>query len=90
MKLNEHIFRANDIRGIAYEDLNQEVVINLGKALGSEARDRGLREFIIGRDGDCLVPIYLNGFLLGLYLADVMSLISESLPAPCSIIQHFH
>ena len=56
MKLNEHIFRANDIRGIAYEDLNQEVVINLGKALGSEAQDRGLSEFIIGRDGRLSSP----------------------------------
>ena len=56
MKLNEHIFRANDIRGIAYEDLNQEVVINLGKALGSEAQDRGLNEFIIGRDGRLSSP----------------------------------
>ena len=56
MRLNEHIFRANDIRGIAYEDLNQEVVINLGKALGSEAQDRGLSEFIIGRDGRLSSP----------------------------------
>ena len=56
MKLNEHIFRANDIRGVAYEDLNQEVVINLGKALGSEAQDRGLSEFIIGRDGRLSSP----------------------------------
>ena len=56
MKLNEHIFRANDIRGVAYEDLNQEVVINLGKALGSEAQDRDLSEFIIGRDGRLSSP----------------------------------
>ena len=36
MDLNQNIFRAYDIRGIAYEDLSEEVVINLGKALGSE------------------------------------------------------
>ena len=29
MQLNQNIFRANDIRGIAYEDLTEEVVESL-------------------------------------------------------------
>jgi phosphomannomutase len=40
VNLNQNIFRANDIRGIAFEDLNEEVVFNLGKALGSESLTR--------------------------------------------------
>ena len=56
MKLNQHIFRANDIRGVAYDDLNEEVVIMLGKALGSEALDRNINEFIVGRDGRLSSP----------------------------------
>ena len=44
MHLNHHIFRANDIRGLAFEDLTEEVVSCLGKALGSEALNRGLEE----------------------------------------------
>ena len=56
MNLNQHIFRANDIRGVAYEDLSEEVVIQLGKALGSEAQDRNINEFIIGRDGRLSSP----------------------------------
>ena len=56
MELNEHIFRANDIRGVAYRDLTEEVVYKLGKALGSEAQDRGINEFIIGRDGRLSSP----------------------------------
>ena len=56
MQLNQNIFRANDIRGIAYEDLNQEVVQSLGKALGSEAIDRSVQEFIIGRDARLSSP----------------------------------
>ena len=51
MNLNHNIFRAYDIRGIAFEDLTEEVVIKLGKALGSESIERGIKEFIIGRDG---------------------------------------
>ena len=56
MDLNQNIFRAYDIRGIAYEDLSEEVVINLGKALGSESLDRGISDFIIGRDGRLSSP----------------------------------
>ena len=56
VNLNQNIFRAYDIRGIAYEDLSEEVVINLGKALGSESLDRGISDFIIGRDGRLSSP----------------------------------
>ena len=56
MQLNQNIFRANDIRGIAYEDLTQEVVQSLGKALGSEAIDRNVQEFIVGRDARLSSP----------------------------------
>ena len=56
MELNENIFRANDIRGIAYEDLTEEVVIALGKALGTESINRNQGNFIIGRDGRISSP----------------------------------
>ena len=56
MRLNDNIFRANDIRGIAYEDLTQEVVFALGQALGSESIKRNQNSFIIGRDGRISSP----------------------------------
>ena len=56
MQLNQNIFRANDIRGIAYDDLNRDVVQSLGRALGSEAIDRKIQEFIIGRDARLSSP----------------------------------
>ena len=56
MQLNQNIFRANDIRGVAYEDLTKEVVHGLGRALGSEAIDRNIQELIIGRDGRLSSP----------------------------------
>ena len=56
MQLNQNIFRANDIRGIAYEDLTEEVVQSLGRALGSEAIDRNIQEFIVGRDARLSSP----------------------------------
>ena len=56
MKLNDHIFRANDIRGIAYEDLNEQVVSLLGRSLGSEALSRDIKDLIIGRDARVSSP----------------------------------
>ncbi len=56
MEVNQHIFRANDIRGVAYKDLTEEVVIKLGKSLGSEALERGVNDFVIGRDGRLSSP----------------------------------
>ena len=56
MQLNQNIFRANDIRGIANEDLTEEVVQSLGKALGSEAIDRNVQEVIVGRDARLSSP----------------------------------
>ena len=56
MEVNHHIFRANDIRGVAYKDLTEEVVIKLGKSLGSEALERGVKDFVIGRDGRLSSP----------------------------------
>ena len=56
MEINQNIFRANDIRGIAYEDLTPEVVQGLGRALGSEAIDRNIQEFIVGRDARLSSP----------------------------------
>ena len=51
MLLNKNIFRANDIRGIAYQDLTEEVITGLGRALGSITIKSGSNNFLVGRDG---------------------------------------
>ena len=51
MDINTNIFRAYDIRGIAYEDLSEQIVTELGRSLGSLALTRGETSLIIGRDG---------------------------------------
>ena len=56
MEINQNIFRANDIRGVAYEDLTPELVQCLGRALGSEAIDRNIQELIVGRDARLSSP----------------------------------
>src|SRR5690554_2208270 len=45
------IFKAYDIRGVVGDGLDAGVVSAIGRAIGSEARDRGLRAIAVGRDG---------------------------------------
>jgi phosphomannomutase/phosphoglucomutase len=48
--MNPQIFREYDIRGIADQDLCDEVVFNIGKAYGTYIQEKGIREILIGRD----------------------------------------
>ncbi len=50
-KVPSSIFRAYDIRGVVDETLSEEVVETIGRALGSEAYERGQQLIVIGRDG---------------------------------------
>ncbi len=45
------IFRAYDIRGIVGSTLTRDVVYNIGRALGTEAIERGCKTIVVGRDG---------------------------------------
>ena len=49
-KPTDVIFRAYDIRGIVGVSLTKEVVYDIGRALGSEAKELGCRTIVIGRD----------------------------------------
>lgn len=49
--IDPNIFRAYDIRGIAYQALSEEVVFLLGKALGSLVREQGDQQITVARDG---------------------------------------
>jgi phosphomannomutase / phosphoglucomutase len=45
------IFRAYDIRGIVGETLTNEIVYDIGRAVGSEAKELGCKTIVVGRDG---------------------------------------
>jgi phosphomannomutase/phosphoglucomutase len=45
------IFRAYDIRGIAGKTLTPQIVRLIGRALGSEAQERGQQKIVVARDG---------------------------------------
>ncbi len=45
------VFKAYDIRGIVGESLNSAGAYAIGRAIASEARDRGQETIVVGRDG---------------------------------------
>jgi phosphomannomutase/phosphoglucomutase len=55
-RLPEHIFRAYDIRGNAETELRDDVVANIGKAIGSIAGEMGEQALIVGCDGRLSSP----------------------------------
>lgn len=64
--LPEHIFRAYDIRGIAYKELSVETVRLLGQSIGSEALDKGERSIFVGHDGRLSGPELSGALIEGL------------------------
>ena len=51
LELPSSIFRAYDIRGVLGETLTEEIVYQIGRAIGSEARDQGEQTVVVARDG---------------------------------------
>ena len=51
MKINPNIFREYDIRGVVAQDLPSDVVVELGKGIGTFIRRKGHTKLTIGRDG---------------------------------------
>ncbi len=51
MHVSPSIFKAYDIRGIVGDTLTEDVVRAIGLALGAQAREAGMRETVVGRDG---------------------------------------
>jgi phosphomannomutase/phosphoglucomutase len=52
----DDIFKAYDIRGIVGKSLTKEIVYDVGLALGSEAKVKGVKTVVIARDGRLSSP----------------------------------
>src|SRR5687768_15500960 len=64
--ISSHIFRAYDIRGVVNEGLTPEVMVLLGRAIGSEARDLGERSLVVGADARLSSPVLARAMIEGL------------------------
>jgi len=65
-EIPQKIFRAYDIRGVVGDELNPELVTQIGMAIGSEAYDKGQQTIVVGRDGRNSGPELLEALKDGL------------------------
>ncbi len=70
------IFKAYDIRGVVGHTLTPEITLQIGQAIGSEARARGQRTIAIGRDGRLSGPALAAALAEGIRMSgsDVVDL----------------
>jgi phosphomannomutase/phosphoglucomutase len=64
--VDRSIFRAYDIRGVVGKTLTNDVAHQIGRAIGSEVIDRGMREIVVGRDGRLSGPDMSAALIEGL------------------------
>ena len=66
MQVPASIFKAYDIRGIINETLNPQIAHAIGQAFGSQMRDLGETDAVIGRDGRLSGPELIEALTKGL------------------------
>jgi phosphomannomutase/phosphoglucomutase len=64
--IDPSIFRAYDIRGIVDRTLTAQAVELVGRAIGSEALQRGRNTVIVGRDGRLSGPVLASALIRGI------------------------
>ena len=90
IKVDRSIFRAYDIRGVLGESLNNDIARQIGRAIGSEAQHRGLREIVVGRDGRLSGPDLSAALIEGLRAAGCDVIDIGLAPTPLTYFGAFH
>lgn len=84
------IFRAYDIRGVVGKQLSAEVAHLLGRAIGSDMRDKGLTEIVVGRDGRLSGPELLGALADGLRATGIDVIDIGAVPTPLVYFAAYH
>ena len=66
VKLPAEIFRAYDVRGVVGKSLTADVVRQIGRAIGAEAKARAQQTVVVGRDGRNSGPELQDALIEGL------------------------
>jgi phosphomannomutase / phosphoglucomutase len=90
VKLPSEIFRTYDIRGIVGRTLTPAIVRDIGRALGSMARERGAPTFALGRDGRLSGPELANALAEGLLAAGADVIDIGMAPTPVAYFAAHH
>jgi len=76
------IFKAYDIRGVVGKTLTEEVVYEIGQALGSEAQARQQTTMVVGRDGRNSGPTLISKLISGLRVSGIDVIDVGLVPTP--------
>ncbi len=89
--MNPDIFREYDIRGIAGEDLTDENVLTLGRALGTYFHRNNCKQIMVGQDCRTSSPAYAKQVIAGLRASGCNVIDIGICPTPILYfsIQHF-
>jgi phosphomannomutase/phosphoglucomutase len=90
MTVPAEIFRTYDIRGIVGKTLTPAIVRDIGRALGSMARERGAPTFAIGRDGRLSGPELAGALADGLNAAGADVVDIGMAPTPVTYFAAHH
>jgi phosphomannomutase/phosphoglucomutase len=84
------IFRAYDIRGIVGETLTKDIVYDIGRAVGSEAKELGCQTVVVGRDGRISSPTLAEALSNGIVSTGCHVLDIGMIPTPLLyfVVQH--
>lgn len=82
MNITPAIFRAYDIRGVVADALTPEAVRTIGRAFGSECRDRNLDRAVVARDGRLSGPDLIEALADGIRSAGIDVIDIGMVPTP--------
>ncbi len=79
---NQTIFKAYDIRGVAGKTLTKDTVFDIGRAIGSEVKEKSIKTIIVGRDGRTSSPTLANSLTKGIISTGVNVIDIGLVPSP--------
>ena len=82
MDIDSTIFKANDIRGIVGQNLNEDIIKVIGHAIGSEAGEQGVNRLVVGRDGRLSSTKLSNALVEGILASGCDVLDIGEVPTP--------
>ncbi len=82
MNVPSEIFRTYDIRGVVGRTLTPAIVRDIGRAVGSLARERGAATFAVGRDGRLSGPELSDSLMEGMVAAGADAIDIGMAPTP--------
>ena len=82
MNITPAIFRAYDIRGVVADALTPDAVREIGRAFGSECRDRNITRAVVARDGRLSGPDLIEAISDGIRAAGVDVVDIGMVPTP--------